>query len=94
MLLVEDNLLVHIVAVLLNNLSVLTTELVDLGLSKSAGRNAVLEEDIELSVGTSLWLWKTEIGPDGEEEAESGPEEARSWSPVPGVDTKLVWNEE
>lgn len=72
----------------INNLGVLTRELIDLGGSKLASRNLVLEKDIELTIGATHWLRKTEVRPDEEQETAASPEKSRLWSPVPGVDSQ------
>lgn len=91
MLLIKDNLLVGIVTVLLNNLSVLATELINLGRSETSGGHSVFKQDIKLSVCTSLGLRKSKVCPDSKEETETGPEKSGFWAPVPSIDSKLIW---
>lgn len=52
----------------------------------------MLEENVQLSISATLWLNKTEVRPNPEEEASSSPEETGFWSPVPCVDTELLRN--
>lgn len=50
-----------------------------------AGRDSMLEHEIQLRVGESLGLRKTEVSPNDEEDCNSGPEEATLSTPVPVV---------
>lgn len=61
----------------LDNGKGVAAEDVDVGALELAGRDPVLEEDVELAVGAALGLGKTEVDPDNAEEAGTGPEEAR-----------------
>lgn len=51
--------------------------------SKVPGRNTLLEQDIKLSIGPSLWLGKAEEGPHEAEEARSSIEETCFGAPIP-----------
>src|SRR6202035_3840999 len=61
---------------LLNWCKVVTTEDIQLGRSELASRDATLKEDIHLTIGTTLWLRKTEEDPDDAKEARASPEES------------------
>lgn len=66
-------------------------ELVDNGGAELAGGDAVLEEDIEFTVGTALRLGEAEVGPDETEETEAGPEETSLSAPVEFLGVEEVW---
>ena len=59
-------------------------ELVDLGRLELSGGHSVLEEDVELSVRSSLGLGESEVGPDETEHTGTEPEVSRLGTPVPG----------
>jgi len=46
---------------------------IDLDLLELTGGDLVLEEDVEVGVGETLWLWEAEEGPDESEDVDTGP---------------------
>lgn len=65
------------------NLGALAGELVDVDLVELAGRDLVLEEDVEFGIGAVLAFGQHEVHEDGEQSGEPCVEEARHTSPIP-----------
>lgn len=62
------------------------SELVHTGGGKLPRADLVLKQNVQLSESAALGLRQAEVGPDHDEEAEGGPEEASLGSPVPRVE--------
>jgi hypothetical protein len=61
----------------LDNLGMLASELIDLGLGKVASGYLVLEKNIKFPIGAVLWLGKAEISPGEEKETSTSAEKTR-----------------
>jgi len=65
---------------------------INLYLLELAGRDLVLEKDIEIGVCETLWLGETEECPNETEDVETGPEETREKLVLKYVETKGFFN--
>lgn len=74
----------------LHNRNRIATEEVNISTSKLARRDFILEQDVQLAIGTAFGLRKTEEDPDDADETGAGPEEAAVGAPVPGCGRELV----
>ena len=61
-----------------------------MGVLELSGRDLVLEQDVEFTIGAAFGLGQAEEDPDRHEEARAGPEESRIGSPVPCGRSELV----
>jgi len=76
--------------IVFDNIDMIATERINLGVLELSRADLVFEEDIEFTVSAALGFWKAEEGPDDAKEAGTGSKEGRLRAPVPRSGCELV----
>lgn len=79
------------ISLLFNNDEVVGAEWVDFNLPKLPGADAILEQDVKVSISETLGLRKSEISPNYTQQIQASPEECGLAAPVPSSRVHKSW---